>query len=422
MKTFILKHTEKWKWPSLLLFGIGISNLGDFIYLIAINLLVLDMTHSPAAVAGIYVIKPLASIFISFWSGSIIDRLNLKKIMIITDVLRGMLIACIPFFSSIWQIYFCILLISMASCFFGPTSTTYITKLIPSEQRKRFNSFHTLISSGAFVLGPAIAGFLLLFYPYKVAIFINAISFIVSAFVTLLLPNVNNNNKSPTLAETFSIDVIKSDWKTVFSYARSAKYVMVIYILFQTTMLLSIGLDAQEAVYIRQVLTLSETDYGLLVSIAGAGYLIGSLINSIVSQRFQTNYLLGFGTLLVSCGYIVYSFSSSFYSVALGFIILSFFISFANTGYLTFYQGNIPVELMGRVGSILGMFQGIFQVICTMGIGLVGQIYPIKNINIIGSHLMLLISIVLTAVILLPSKVHHFKDDPPTTNCVKEVS
>lgn len=35
----------------LLLGSIGISRVGDFIYLIAINLLILNMTGSPAAVA-----------------------------------------------------------------------------------------------------------------------------------------------------------------------------------------------------------------------------------------------------------------------------------------------------------------------------------------------------------------------------------
>ncbi|MCA1041300.1 hypothetical protein LCM00_17430 [Bacillus infantis] len=48
-----------WKLASLLLTGIGISRLGDFIYLIAINLLVFKMTGSAAAVAGLWIIGRL---------------------------------------------------------------------------------------------------------------------------------------------------------------------------------------------------------------------------------------------------------------------------------------------------------------------------------------------------------------------------
>ncbi|MCY8498651.1 hypothetical protein P8917_17110 [Bacillus atrophaeus] len=55
-----------WKQPSLLLLGIGISNLGEWVYLIALNLIVLNMTDSTTAVAGLYIIKPIAAILTTF--------------------------------------------------------------------------------------------------------------------------------------------------------------------------------------------------------------------------------------------------------------------------------------------------------------------------------------------------------------------
>ncbi|WP_254438604.1 hypothetical protein [Paenibacillus sp. DCT19] len=54
-------------------------------------------------------------------------------------------------------------LISMSSSIFVPSSQVYITRLVPAERRKRFNSMQALISSGAFITGPAVAG-VLLFY------------------------------------------------------------------------------------------------------------------------------------------------------------------------------------------------------------------------------------------------------------------
>ncbi|MDQ0174771.1 hypothetical protein J2S08_000604 [Bacillus chungangensis] len=67
---------RKWKNPSLLILGIGVSNFGNWIYLVALNLLILERTGSPAAVAGLYVIRPIATIFTNIWAGSFIDRLN----------------------------------------------------------------------------------------------------------------------------------------------------------------------------------------------------------------------------------------------------------------------------------------------------------------------------------------------------------
>lgn len=85
----------------LLLFGLGISTLGDFIYLVAINVLVLKLTGSAAAVAGLWIIGPIASMVTKFWSGSMIDRLNIRRIMIGTDLIRAVLVAIIPFFNLI---------------------------------------------------------------------------------------------------------------------------------------------------------------------------------------------------------------------------------------------------------------------------------------------------------------------------------
>src|SRR5699024_10737765 len=126
----------KWKMPLLLLSGVGISRLGDFIYLIAINVLILKLTNSPAAVAGLWIMGPLAALLTKFWAGTLIDRLDQKKMMIYTVLFRACIMAIIPLVSSIPVIYGCLFLLSVAKAFFDPASVTYITKLIPKEDRR----------------------------------------------------------------------------------------------------------------------------------------------------------------------------------------------------------------------------------------------------------------------------------------------
>ena len=79
-----------------------------------------------------------------------IDRLNKRKLMIHLDIFRAILIAILPLVPSLWSVYSLVFVISMASAIFEPTAMTYMTKLIPVEQRQRFNSLRTLIGSGAF--------------------------------------------------------------------------------------------------------------------------------------------------------------------------------------------------------------------------------------------------------------------------------
>lgn len=125
-----------WKNPILLILGIGISYLGNWIYLIALNLSILELTGSAAAVAGLYIIRPIAILLTNTWAGSVIDRVNKRRLMIMIDLVRGLLVFCIPFIGSLLIIYALLLLINIVGAFFGPSSTVYIAKLVPQENRK----------------------------------------------------------------------------------------------------------------------------------------------------------------------------------------------------------------------------------------------------------------------------------------------
>src|SRR5690554_3706297 len=91
---------HEWREPLWLLTGIGIANFGGWVYLIALNLIVLEMTGSPLAVAGLYIVKPIAALLTNFWAGSVIDRVDKRNLMIALDIFRAMLIACLPFATS----------------------------------------------------------------------------------------------------------------------------------------------------------------------------------------------------------------------------------------------------------------------------------------------------------------------------------
>ncbi|MBS7719357.1 MFS transporter, partial [Vibrio cholerae] len=95
---------------------------------------------------------------------------------------------------SLWIVYVFVFFISMASAIYEPTAMTYMTKLIPVEKRQRFNSLRSLIGSGAFLIGPAIAGVLLIASTPEFAIYINAIAFLLSGVITLLLPNLDKKS------------------------------------------------------------------------------------------------------------------------------------------------------------------------------------------------------------------------------------
>ncbi|MDF9507576.1 MFS transporter [Bacillus cereus] len=393
---------KDWKYPLLLLSGVGIANLGAWIYLIALNVLVYNMGGSALAVATLYVIKPLATLFTNAWSGSMIDRLNKRKLMIHLDIYRALFIAILPLLPSLWIVYVFVFFISMASAIYESTAMTYMKKLIPVERRQRFNSLRSLIGSGASLIGPAVAGRLLIAGTPEFAIYMNAIAFLLSGLITLLLPNLDKKKDSDTTSNTLSLTVLKKDWSTVINFSRKHVYVVYVYFLFQSMFVLATATDSLELSFAKEVLLLTDSEYGFLVSIAGAGYILGAITNTILSKKLAPSFLIGIGSLFIAIGYLIYAFSNVFLIAAIGFFILSFSMAYANTGFYTFYQNNIPVHMMGRIGSIYGLIIALVTIFITILSGVATQFISIQLVVIVGSLIMLFITIVLCVFTLFP--------------------
>jgi hypothetical protein len=95
---------------------------------------------------------------------------------------------------------------------------------------------------------------------------------------------------------------------------------------------------------------------------------------------------------------------------AVGFFLLAFFLSFANTGFLTFYQNNIPVDMMGRVSSVFGMFLAILQIVATLTIGFTGDLLSVRMVVVFGSLSMFILALILFLITLLPSKGKYYRN------------
>ncbi|MFJ6210374.1 MFS transporter [Lysinibacillus sp. NPDC092081] len=405
------KLLEAWRYPAILLFSIGVSSVGSWIYFIALNLIVLNLTGSAIAVSGLYIVRASSTLFANLWSGSLIDRLNKKYLMIVLNLFESLLIVILPFFSTLTWIYFMVFVITIASSMYHPTSMTYITKLIPIEQRKRFNSLRSLLDSGAFITGPAIAGLLFTIGTPTMAIYLNAIALFLSACITLGMPNVEANQQLASKAdEKISYKVFFNDWKLVIRFSLKNPYIMMIYFLFSAMLVMMTATDSLEAAFATQVLSLSEGEYGVLVSIAGAGILAGSLMNTAIVEKIPTAWLIGLGSLITALGYIISTSSYTFLIASLGFFIISFATAFANTGFYTFYQNNIPVDSMGRIGSIYGFVEALFIIIITAIFGVAAEIISIRYVVVSAAITMFVVATILLIFNVQPSKARFYRN------------
>lgn len=387
---------QTWKQPLLLLTGVGISNLGAWVYFIALNLIVLEMTQSPFAVSVLYILVPLAALCANFWSGTVIDRTDTRRLMLLLDALRAVVVFSLAFIDSLALIYVLVFLLNVASSVFESASLVYMTKLVPSNDRQRFNALKNFVQSAGFILGPAIAGLLFMIGSPTLAIQLNALALLVSVGILALLPTLHTAREE---VEVFSVRMIIEDWKTVVRFASTKRYVTLVYSLFCVMTIFMSGLDSLEASFATQVLDFSESRYGFLVSVAGAGIIAGSIINATFSTRMTLPFLISFGATMTPVGYLIFAFSESFVVASVGFFLLTFALSFANTGFLSFYQNNVPSELMGRFSGVINVAESILVIGLTFGIGLLAEYVGIRSTYVAFSLFFLVIGIMTVRIV-----------------------
>ncbi len=397
----------------LLLGGFGFSYFGNWIYLIALNLLVLDLTGSAAAVAGIFIVGPVARIFTNIFAGSIIDRANKRTLMMTADILRGLLVCLVPFMHSIWIIYLILFISNMAGAFFGPSSTYYITKYVDDEDRRKFNAWLGMMNSGSFLVGPALAGVLILMMGTHWTIIINGLTFFSCAFAIYLLPDVDANaRKVKAVREIITLRTISKDFQVVKRFILTDRIFLKIYVAFQVALMIAFALDSQEVTFLKQDLALSNQTYGFMVSVAGVGSLIGATVAANLTKRLSLKSYVTLGLLLTMVSYTAFYASFNFWSALLAFICLGFFGAFSNAGYETFYQKNVPTDLMGRFGSLASMFQSILQIMFTFLLGVSAELFTLQHSAIVFGCISIACTLVLLFVVYANKSTNHFKETP----------
>ncbi|MFJ7668918.1 MFS transporter [Lysinibacillus sp. NPDC097195] len=364
----------------LLLGGFGFSYLGNWIYLVALNLMVWHLTYSATAVAGIFIVGPVARIMTNFVAGSIIDRSNKRNIMIAMDITRGLIVFFMPFMTSIWLIYSLLFLANIASSFFGPSSTYYIAKYVQDEDKQRFNALLGTLNSGSFMLGPAIAGILIAVFNISIAIWINSVTFFVCAWVIARLPNIEEEVKEKRVVLTMG--VLIADFKMVWRFIKQYPNFLKFFMAYQIALMAAFALDSQEMTFIKNNLLASDSLYGVLVSIAGVGAIVGGFLAIALVHKFSVATYIGVGLTCTMLSYTAFYAASNMWFATACFITLGVFMAFSNTGYDTVYQKNIPPHLMGRFGSSVSLVQSVIQIVLTFSLGLLADWFSLQLVAV----------------------------------------
>ena len=186
-----------------LLVGEFVSSIGDWLYLVAILILVYQVTEDPVVLGLVGAARVLPYIFLSVPAGIVADRFDRRLVLLSTDVARGivmLVIAAVVFVDGpIWLVIALAIGATCFSAFFGPAIGAYLPTLVgDEEQLGPANSAWSTLDNLAFMVGPAVAGLLIAAGGLVIAFLLNAASFAVIAVVLWGLPR--NVGKPATAA------------------------------------------------------------------------------------------------------------------------------------------------------------------------------------------------------------------------------
>ncbi|MEK9628205.1 MAG: MFS transporter [Nitrospinota bacterium] len=181
-------------------FGQVVSELGDWLNSIAIYALILRLSDSGMAMAGAMMAKLLPVVLISPIAGVVVDRVNRKTVMIVSDLLRFVVVLgflLVEDQSILWFIYALVIIEISLSGFFEPARSAIIPSLVPKEHLVTANAISGSTWSVMLAFGAALGGVVVSLFGIRVAFIVDACTFLVSAWFISKVSYIDKPSEGP---------------------------------------------------------------------------------------------------------------------------------------------------------------------------------------------------------------------------------
>ena len=338
-----------------------ISMFGSAATVLAVQLLVLDLTGSTAALGLTAVLAALPSVTIGFVAGGVADRFNRRQLMIGADLIRAVLVLLIIPASQLGEAAFPViavltLLQAIAGSFFTPSNSAVIARLVPENRRVNIGSLQQTLLIVTNLLGVSFAGIVLGLSGNRDLLFaIDAVSFLVAGLVMFLIPrHVGKPEVSEeALAERKGLGIREG-----LAVVRASRMLIAITV---GPAIVMLGVGAINVLFVPFVYKELQAPLALAGVIEGSmlvSMLIGSalapaLVAKITAERALWGALIACGALLLLWGGV-----TELWQFVLLFFALGFAQSPINIVASTIFMNNTTDAVRGRVGAV---FSGVTE-------------------------------------------------------------
>jgi MFS family permease len=272
------------------------SSLGTLLATVALVVDVKDRTDSGSWVSALMVAEFLPVVIVALFLGPLLDRLSRRWLMIVSDLVRAVVFCMLPFADSAGQIVGLAAIAGVATGFFRPAVYAGLPNLVEEPDLAQANALIQTSENVSWTVAPIIGGALVAVSSPDVAYWVNAGSFLVSAF---LLMRLSAEKLQGALAVTRGhLRDIKDGFARVVQ-TRSLLTVLVVW---------TIALGAVASTQTAQIFLAKDTfnggdfGYGLIFGSIGLGLAIGSLLAGSWIERRSLGSVYAVSILLQAIG------------------------------------------------------------------------------------------------------------------------
>jgi MFS family permease len=389
-----------------------ISLIGTWMQTTAQLWLVYKMTGSAALLGVFGFANQVPILFLASIGGYVGDRYNRHYGVIATQAVSMLLafaLAALTFAEAIkvWELILIAFLVGVVNAFDVPIRQSFLVQMVVKEDLPNAIALNSSIFNGARVVGPAVAGFALAWKGPAWCFLLNGISFL-AVLAALLAMRIPKMAVKPPEGSPFQ------NFIQGFQFAMSDMPVRSALLLLSILSLLGLQYSVFLPIFASEVLHRGAKGFGLLMSTAGIGAVLGALyFAGRTSYKGLARWIAGTS---LACGVCLVLFSQSrvFWFSAAVLLIVGFAATVQMAATNTIVQSRVPDELRGRVMAVYAtMFMGVQPIGSLIAGGVAKHIGAPNTLTVFGALVLVGSLVFLFRVVLrLRSQATHAAPNP----------
>jgi MFS family permease len=370
-----------------LLAGEFVSGIGDWLYLVAILVVVYAESDSALLLGVIGAARILPYVLLSVPAGVVVDRYERRVVLLITDVGRGVLMLVLAGLVLADGPIALVIAISIAaaclSTFFGPAIAALIPELVDESELASANAAWATLDNLAFIIGPALAGLLIATGGLSLAFLLNALSFAVVAVVLWRLPVRRPSTVVEAAERERPAEQAKAGWRHL------ARPLAGPLLLDAATSFVAGGLSVLTVVIAIDVIGAGEAGAGYLNAAIGAGGVVAGVVaGSLVARGLLLPLLLGGAVSALGVAWLGFTADllNAMLALAVG-VAGGLLLDVINT---TLVQRNVPGPILGRALGVAQTSAALFYAAGSLVLPVLADRVGLSPVLVAGAVLIVL--------------------------------